>query len=132
MYDLVTAGFFACGGINVLASRLVSVLFSLLSLYAVFEFTYRMYEPKIALVASIFLGLMPGYVWLSRLAMIETMLVFLFTLSALFFLRWLQDHSNKLLILSGLTLGLGILTKYQAIILVPIMLTALVVLGRVT
>lgn len=130
MFDLVTAGFFGIGGITVFAGRLVSVVFSLLSLYAVFEFTYRMYEPKIALLASVFLGLMPGFVWLSRMAMIETMLIFFFTVSALFFFAWLQNEKNKFLILSGLTLGIGILTKYQVVIGLAIMVTALVVLGR--
>ncbi len=129
MYDLFTAGFFSIAGINVLTARLISVLFSLLSIYAVFEFGYRLYSPKIGLLASIFLALMPGFIWLSRLALIETMLIFFFTITALFFFAWLRNGKNKYLILSGLTLGLGILTKYQMIIVGAIMLTSLVILG---
>ncbi|MGF3522362.1 MAG: ArnT family glycosyltransferase, partial [Candidatus Bathyarchaeia archaeon] len=130
MFDLFTVGFFSVGGITVFSGRLVSVVFSLLSLYAVFEFTYRLYEPKIGLLASVFLAIMPGFVWLSRLAMIETMLIFFFTLSVLFFFIWLQNGKTTFLLLSGLTLGVGVLTKYQVIIGLAIMLTGLVVLGR--
>ena len=130
MYDLFAAGFFGVAGISVFTGRLVSVVFSLLSLYAVFEFAFRMYGAKTALLATVLLGLMPGYFWLSRMAMIETMLVFFFTVSALFFFGWLRLHQNKFLILSGLTLGLGILVKYQMIIVGAIMLTSLVLLGR--
>ncbi len=130
VYDIFTAAVFSVAGISVFTGRLVSVIFSLLSLYAVFEFGYRMYEAKTALVATVLLGLMPGYVWLSRMAMIETMLVFFFTVSALFFFGWLRLHQNKFLILSGLTLGLGILVKYQMIIVGAIMLTSLLLLGR--
>jgi len=75
MYDLLTTSFFSVGGVSVFAGRFVSVVFSVLSLYAVFEFTHRVYGQKTALLASIFLGIMPGYVWLSRMAMIETMLI---------------------------------------------------------
>ena len=129
MYDLFTAGFFGIAGISVLTARLVTVFFSILSLYAVFEFGYRIYSPKIGLFASIFLALMPGFIWLSRLALIETMLIFFFTITALLFLVWLRNGKNKYLILSGLTLGIGILTKYQMVIIGAIMITSMVVLG---
>ncbi len=130
MYDLLTAGFFGVAGISVFTGRLVAVIFSLLSLWVVFEFTYRMYGAKTALLSSILLGVMPGYVWLSRMAMIETMLVFFFVVSALFFFYWLQTHQNKFLVFSGLALGLGILTKYQLVIVGAIMITSMVLLGR--
>ena len=130
MYDTVTMVFFGVGGVSVFMGRFVSVVFSVLSLYAVFEFVYRMYGQKTALLSSVLLAIMPGYLWLSRMAMIETMLVFFFTVSTLFFFFWLREHKNKFLILSGLALGLGILTKYQMIIVGAIMLTSLVVLGR--
>jgi 4-amino-4-deoxy-L-arabinose transferase-like glycosyltransferase len=130
MYDLVTVGFFGVGGISVFTGRFVSVVFSLLSVYAVFEFTRRIYGVKTALVASVLLAIMPGYVWLSRVALIETMLVFFFTVSALFFFLWLREDKTLFLLLSGLTFGLGVLTKYQTIVLAAVMLTSLVVLGR--
>ena len=53
MYDIFTAGFFAVGGVSVFMGRLVSVVFSLLSVYAVFEFAYRIYGAKTGLLASI-------------------------------------------------------------------------------
>ncbi len=130
MYDLVTMMFFGAAGISVFTGRIVSVAFSLFSIYAVFEFAYRMYGAKTALLASALMAVMPGYLWLSRMAMIETMLVFFFTVSTLFFFIWLREHQNKFLILSGVALGLGIITKYQAIIVGAIMLTSLLILGR--
>ena len=113
LYDFATAGFFKVLGVTVFAGRLVSVTFSLLSLWVVFELAYRIYDGKTALAASILLGMFPGYFWLSRMAMIETMLVFFFTVSMLFFFSWLRNFQNKMLVLSGLALGLGFLTKYQ-------------------
>jgi len=105
LYDIFTAGFFAVGGISLFTSRLVSVVFSLLTLYAVFEFGCRTYGAKTGLLASFFLGIMPGYFWLSRTAMIEPMMIFFFTASGLLFFSWLRTENTKFLILSGLTLG---------------------------
>jgi 4-amino-4-deoxy-L-arabinose transferase-like glycosyltransferase len=130
MFDLAAMAFFSIGGVSVFTGRFVSVVFSLLSVYAVFEFGYRLYGAKTALVASVFLAIMPGYLWLSRMAMIETMMMFFFTASALFFFLWLKDHKTKFLLLSGLLLGFGVITKYQTIILGAIMLTSLFLLGR--
>lgn len=130
MYDLVTMAFFSVGGVSLFVGRFVSVVFSLLSVYALFEFSYRLYGAKTAFVASVFLAIMPGYLWLSRMAMIETILVFFFTTSALFFFLWLKDHKNKFLIFSGLMLGFGIITKYQTIVLGAVMLTSMFLLCR--
>jgi 4-amino-4-deoxy-L-arabinose transferase-like glycosyltransferase len=130
MYDIFTEGFFAVGGVSVFMGRFVSVVFSLLSVYAVFEFAYRMYGAKTALLASILLAVMPGYVWLSRMAMIETTLVFFFTVSTLFFFFWLKEHKNKFLALSLVTFVLGVLTKYQTVIVAAIAVVGLAFLGR--
>jgi 4-amino-4-deoxy-L-arabinose transferase-like glycosyltransferase len=130
LFDMVTTGFFAVLGVNILSARLVAVFFSLLSLWVVFEFANRLYGPKIALLSTILLGIMPGYVWLSRMALIETMLVFFFTVSMFCFFLWLQGRQNKFLILSGLALGLGVLTKYQMVIAGIVMIASIVVLGR--
>jgi 4-amino-4-deoxy-L-arabinose transferase-like glycosyltransferase len=130
MYDLFMAGIFSVAGISMFTGRLVSMAFSLLTLCIVFELGSKMYGAKTALIATVLLGVMPGYLWLSHVAMIETMLVFFFTTSSLLFFCWLRLQQDKFLILSGLTLGLGILVKYQMAILVVIMLSSLVVLGR--
>jgi len=130
MFDLITAGFFGIGGVSVFAGRFVSVTFALLSLWIVFETANRMYGPKIALISSVLLGLMPGFVWLSRVAMIETMLVFFFTLTMFFFFNWIRTHRNRDLILSGLTLGIGFLVKYQMLVAGVIMIASIFILSR--
>jgi len=130
MFDVITTGFFGIGGVSVFAGRLVAVTFALLSLWIVFETVNRMYGPKIALISSVLLGLMPGFFWLSRVAMIETMLVFFFTVSMFFFFSWIRTHQNRALILSGLTLGIGFLVKYQMLIAGVIMIVSIFILSR--
>jgi 4-amino-4-deoxy-L-arabinose transferase-like glycosyltransferase len=89
-----------------------------------------MYNAKTAFVASVLLAVMPGYIWLSRMAMIETMLVFFFTLAVFFFYLWLKNHRNILLVFAGLALGLGFLTKYQMLIAGVIMIASLLLFAR--
>jgi 4-amino-4-deoxy-L-arabinose transferase-like glycosyltransferase len=130
LFDAVIVGFFRVLGVTVLSARLVSVTFSLLSLWVVFEFVYNLYGAKTALIASILLGLCPAYFWLSRAAPIETMLVFFFTASLFFFFSWFRNRQDKMLLLSGLALGLGFLTKYQTLIVGVIMIASMLLLAR--
>jgi predicted membrane-bound mannosyltransferase len=130
MYDIVTTLYFWIFGATTFASRLVAVTFGLLSIGITFEYTYRFYGPREALVAGIFLALMPGFVYLCRMTLIETMLMFFFSASLLLFFLWMRTGSNKMLVLSGVTLGLAILTKYQAVFIGLIMLVSLLLLHR--
>ena len=128
--DLTIAGYFTVTGVSVFSGRLMGTTFALLSVWVTFEFANKLYGAKTALIASIILGTMPGFVWLARLTMLETMLVFFFLSSMLLFLIWLRKNENKYLVLCGVTLGLGFLTKYQTIIALIAMVTSVFVLCR--
>ena len=131
IFDLVTTGYLQIFGVNQIAGRLVAVTFSILAIGLLFEFTKRTYGKKNALITSILLGTMPGFFWLSRVTMLETMLIFFFTLVMFTFYTWLnKDNSNRALVFSGLALGIGILAKYQIVVAALAMLLSILFLGR--
>src|SRR5665811_2267533 len=102
LFSVLTKVSFDLFGASLFSARLVSAVFSSLSLWVVFELAYTMYGKKAALLSAFLLAVMPGYFWLSRLALLEVMLVFFFTLSLFFFYRWLTSRKNWMLVLSGL------------------------------
>jgi 4-amino-4-deoxy-L-arabinose transferase-like glycosyltransferase len=130
--DITTAAYFNMLGPSIYTGRLVSITFALLTLWVAFELCYRTYGPKIALLSSIILGTMPGFVWLSRLALIEIMLEFFFMVAMLFFFFWLRTGRNKTLIFSGIALGLGFLTKYQIVAAGLVMIISILLLYQNT
>jgi predicted membrane-bound mannosyltransferase len=130
LFDSVTALFFKAFGISLFSARLVPALFSILSLWAVFELAYSMYGGKTALLSVVLLGVMPGFFWLSRMALLETMLLFFVLLALLFFFRWLQNRQDKYLAFSGLAVGLGFLTKYQMVVAGIIFILSILFLAR--
>jgi 4-amino-4-deoxy-L-arabinose transferase-like glycosyltransferase len=129
-YDIATTGFYQLFGVSAASGRLTAVMFSLLSIWIVFEFANRTYGPRIALLSSLLLGTMPGFFWLSRVAMLETMLVFFFSLILFFFFTWLSREKDKALILSGLAMGVGFLAKYQVLVAGLVMIAGILLLGR--
>jgi 4-amino-4-deoxy-L-arabinose transferase-like glycosyltransferase len=130
LFDSTTALYYLVLGASVFSVRLVALTFGILTVWAVFEYSYRIYGPRSAMLSSILLASMPGVVILSRLALIETMLMFFFSTSLFLFFLWAHKKNNKLLLLSGVAVGLGIIAKYQAFISVIVMLVSLLVLWR--
>ena len=130
LFSCFTTVSFYLFGPSLFSARLVSAVFSILSLWVVFELAHTMYDGKVALLSAVLLAVMPGYFWLSRLALLEGMLVFFFMLSLFLFFRWFISRKSWLLVLSGLALGLGFLTKYQVIAVVPVMVAVILILGR--
>ncbi len=129
LFSVFTKVSFDLFGASLFSARLVSAVFSILTLWVVFELAYTMYGKKAALLSAFLLAVMPGYFWLSRLALLEIMLVFFFMLSLFLFFRWLKTRKNWLIVLSGFALGFGFLTKYQVIAVVPVMVVVMLVLG---
>ena len=132
IFDLVTTVYFQIFGVNQIAGRLVAVTFSLLAIVLLFEFTKRTYGQKNALIASVLLGTMPGFFWLSRVTMLETMLIFFFTLVMFAFYSWITKDTYKTLLFSGLVLGIGVLAKYQIIVAAIAMLLSILFLAENT
>ena len=130
VFDLATTLYFQIFGANQVAGRLVAVTFSVLAIWLLFEFTKKTYGTKNALIASILLGTMPGFFWLSRVTMIETMLIFFFTLVMFAFYSWITKDKYKTLLLTGVALGIGVLAKYQLIVAVIAMLLCILFLSR--
>ncbi len=122
VYDIVAAAYFLIGGPSVFAGRFVAVTFSVLSVFVVYEIANQFYNSKTALVAAIFFGVTPGVVFLSRMAMIETLLLFIFSLSMLFFFSWIRNNKERDRIISVAALAVGVAVKYQMLVVVPIIM----------
>jgi 4-amino-4-deoxy-L-arabinose transferase-like glycosyltransferase len=121
-FDTVTAVYYLIGGVGVFAGRLVAVTFSILSIFVVYAIANRLYNAKTALIAAVLFGVMPGIVWLSRMAMIETFLIFMFSLSMLFFFSWLRTNRERDRIISVAALAVSVAVKYQMLVVVPIIM----------
>ena len=130
LYDIVTTGYYRLLEVSVFSGRLAAVTFSVLSIWVVFELANRSYGPKVALLSGVLLATMPGFIWASRVAMLETALIFFFSLSMLFFLIWINTEKNIALVLVALSLGLGFLAKYQIVVAGIVMVVCIPLLFR--
>ena len=122
VYDIFTAIYYIISGPSVFAARMVSITFSVLSIFVIYEIAKQLYNKKTALISAVLFSVMPGIIWLSRIAMIETMLIFIFSVCMLFFFRWIQTNNEKDRFISIAALVIGVAIKYQTLVIVPIIM----------
>ncbi len=130
LYDFFTMGYYRLLETSVFSGRLAAVTFSLASIWVLFEFANRFYGPKVALLSSVLLATMPGFFWASRAAMLETALIFFFSLSMFFFLTWIKTRKDRTLVLGCLSLGIGFLAKYQIVVAGIVLLVCIPILFK--
>jgi hypothetical protein len=130
LFDATTALYYIILGARVFSVRLVALTFGILLVWTVFEYAYRVYGPRNALLSSILLASMPGFLVLCRVALIETMLMFFFSTSLFLFFLWTRTKNRTLLILSVVAVGIGVIAKYQALVSSLVMLVSLLFMWR--
>ncbi len=123
LYLYLLAGDQAALGENVLTGRLLSVACSLAALALVGSTTWtlsgaqRSSAPPAPLIAASLLGVQPLFVILATSVQFEMCLTMLLAGSLLAMLQAEQRGSNQLYLLAGVLLGLALLTKALAILL---------------
>lgn len=111
-------------------SRLLSVLFSTLTVLLTIVFGWRYYNFFIGTVAGIILSTLPILLGLSQLVTIESILIFFFTASILSFLYTLEKPTLQRVIVTGVVTGLALGVKYTNILLLPLYLLLFLLFTR--
>lgn len=102
--------------------RLVSVLFSCLTVVVIFLIGWKYISPFIGVVASIVFSLLPLSVGYAQIATLESLILFFFTTAIFSFFNFLNTYSKKNIILAGVFMGLALGVKYSNILLLPLSL----------
>lgn len=111
-------------------SRLVSVLFSSLTVVLVTLLGLRYASRFVGVTAGLILAFLPFLLGLSQLATIESILIFFFTASVLSFMEFLKKPSGKNILVLGICVGLAFETKFTNVLLIPILLWIYIVFCR--
>ncbi|MEK9170507.1 MAG: glycosyltransferase family 39 protein [Patescibacteria group bacterium] len=129
-------------GENNLAFRLPSALLGIASVYLIYLLGALLYSENIGLIAATLLGTTLNNVYISRVGMQESYVIFFMLLASYLFLKSLeaptpekgrgpdQSVGKKYPLWLGMVLGLAFLVKYTSFILVPIFLVYLAFFKR--
>ncbi len=115
-------------GENNFAFRLPSALLGVLSVWLVYLIGRRIFSEKAGLISSLLLAVTANHIFISRVGLQESYVIFFILLTFLFFLKSLSN--TRCLIWTGVFVGLGGLVKYTAFIPIPIILVYLLLFKR--
>ncbi len=115
-------------GENNFGLRFPSALLGVASVWFLFQIGSMLYSEKVGLLGAGLLAISINNVYVSRLGLQEPFVIFFMLIAIYFFLKSLKKDSY--LILTGVMIGLGMLAKYTAFILVPIFLTYLLLFRK--
>lgn len=103
-------------GHPLLAGRIVSTIFGLLSLIGTYKLGLLVFDRGKALLASIIYAITPLFVFFDRQALMESALFAVGLWAFYFFIKGIKEENTTPLFLSGLIIGLGFWIKVSALI----------------
>ncbi len=115
-------------GENNFAFRLPSALLGIASVYLIYLIAIQLYSANIGLLAAALYGITLNHIYISRTGMQEAYVIFFLLLGSHFFLKSLKNP--KYLLWAAFAAGLGAEAKYNALILISIFLTYLLIFRR--
>ncbi len=115
-------------GENNFALRLPSALLGIASIYLVFLLGSLLFSSGAGLISAGLLSVTVNHVYISRIGMQESYVIFFMLLASYFFIRAVRNHRS--FIPAGIAIGFALLTKYNAFILFPLFGTYLLLYHR--
>ena len=118
-------------GVNNFASRIWIPVFGTLSLVLVFYLGKKLYNSYVGFLSALVLGTFTTFYVFARHAMTDVPLVF-FILGSIYFLLLSEnkEKTNRYAALSGLFLGLALMTKLIAALLIPLVIVIYLILTK--
>ncbi|MFH1612719.1 MAG: glycosyltransferase family 39 protein [bacterium] len=117
LFTHLIALFFKLFGKSFLIARLISMISSLIVLIFTY-FTVKELKNKIANLSIFLLGINPFFLYFSSTVYIEMFLMALLSASIYYLFKGFKTNKSKYFLISGIIVGLGTITKYNAFILV--------------
>ncbi|MFA6410060.1 MAG: glycosyltransferase family 39 protein [Candidatus Buchananbacteria bacterium] len=114
-------------GQNLLALRLPFVLAGIFSVFLIYLIGKKLFDQKVGLLAGFFLSICSYHIWISKIGLQESLVIFFCLLTFYLFLKSLD---TKKYWQWGIALGLALLTKYTALVILPIILIYLLIYYR--
>lgn len=130
LHQFLQAIVYSVGGFSDFTTRFLSGLLSIGTVVLVFLIGRQLFGRWTGVLAAVLLAVNGYHVALGRLALLDSTMVFFFTLSILFFLQWLKTDNQKWFYLLAAASGMTVMAKVPGIILIPIILITIFLCRR--
>lgn len=120
LLNIIISFFYDIMGISFQTGRFVVLLFSVGTLVVLYMFLKKFFNKKITLLSTILFSIMPLVFYNSITVMTDIPYTFFFILSMYLYLKAFDTKQRKYFILAAISVSLSFLTKWNGILIVPI------------
>jgi hypothetical protein len=120
LFQYVVALLYVIFGVGDVLARQVSAVFSILTVLLTFEIGRTLYGKTAGLIAALLLALSSYAIFLGRLALLDSTMAFLFTLSILCIAEWLRSENPRWLFAFAAASALAIDAKVTSVLVLVI------------
>lgn len=108
-------------GENMFGLRLPAVLAGIASVYLIYLLASKLMNKQAGFIAAAILAVQSYHIWVSRVGLQDGLMILFFLLTVWLWILALQNDKWWLWILWGTSLGLGLITKFTILIVIPIL-----------
>ena len=101
------------------SAKMPMLVFFVLSAILVFQWSRKLYGDKAGLMALFLFSFSTTIMAHSRFVTTDVAAMFGIVSATYFYVKWLEEHSNKNLWIAGLVLGVALITKFSTFLLLP-------------
>jgi 4-amino-4-deoxy-L-arabinose transferase-like glycosyltransferase len=116
-------------GFSDYTTRLVSVVFSVMTVGLVFLIGRELFGKWTALLAAFFMAINGYAMYLGRVGNLDSTMTFFFTLSMFFLAKWISKAEPKWLYFLAASAGMAIMTKVVSILIIPIAISTILAIA---
>jgi hypothetical protein len=120
LLHIIISLFYTVLGASFFTGRLVVLLFSIATLVIFYKFTKRFFDKKVALFSSMLFSTMPMVFYNSITVMTDIPYTFFFIFSMYMYLKAFESKKRKHFIFASIIAVLAFLTKWNSILIIPI------------
>jgi 4-amino-4-deoxy-L-arabinose transferase-like glycosyltransferase len=118
----IRSAFASLFGLSTTLLKTVSIIFGLLTITIVYLLAKELYDKRTALIASVLLSLSAWHILGTTSISFDGAFLTLFYLTTIFFfVKYMQNSQKKYLVFTGISFGLAMLTKLNAILILIIL-----------
>jgi 4-amino-4-deoxy-L-arabinose transferase-like glycosyltransferase len=117
--------FYTLVGFSDFTTRLVPVVFSVMTVGFVFLIGRELFGKWTALLAAFFMAINGYAIYLGRVGILDSTMTFFFTLSMFFLAKWISKAEPKWLYFLAASAGMAIMTKVVSILIIPIAISTI-------
>ena len=117
IYPFIISLFYALFGVNDMWGRILSVIFSLFTIYGLYLLVRKIISENAALWSAFIYSIIPLNIYYSRAIMPESAMLMCSVFGIYYFYKWFKEDRNKFLFISAVFISFAVLLKLPCLYL---------------